>query len=113
MAAVVLAQDACPFGLVDFAAEVQQHELEQRVEAREPLVVELARPGHECVTPALPLERAHASSEDYARVVIDALDGREDELFDDRWSRDRWRPRCQRAERSRRSWSISAAFWCP
>lgn len=49
--------------------------------------------GHECVTPALPLERAHASFEDYARVVIDTLDRREDELFDDRWG-----PRCQRAE---------------
>ena len=43
----------------------------------QPLAIELAHRGHECVTPVLPFERADASFEDYAQVVIDALHGRE------------------------------------
>lgn len=43
----------------------------------QPLVSELARRGHECVTPVLPLERADASFEDYAQVVVDRLEGRD------------------------------------
>jgi len=43
----------------------------------EPVVGELARRGHQCVTPVPPLERADASFEDYAQVVIDSLEGRD------------------------------------
>lgn len=43
----------------------------------EVLVTELERRGHECVTPVLPLEDAGASYEDYAAVVVEALEGRE------------------------------------
>ena len=43
----------------------------------QPLVSELARRGHECVTPVLPLEHADASFEDYAQVVVDRLEGRD------------------------------------
>ena len=39
------------------------------------LVAELTRRGHECVTPVLPLEDRNADFEDYARVVIERLDG--------------------------------------
>jgi pimeloyl-ACP methyl ester carboxylesterase len=39
------------------------------------LVAELTRRGHECVTPVLPLEDGDAHFEDYARVVIERLDG--------------------------------------
>jgi len=43
----------------------------------QPLVSELVHRGHECVTPVLPLERADASFEDYAQVVVDRLEGRD------------------------------------
>jgi pimeloyl-ACP methyl ester carboxylesterase len=46
-----------------------------------PLVAELERCGHECVTPALPLEDAGASYEDYAATVIDCLGGRENTVL--------------------------------
>jgi pimeloyl-ACP methyl ester carboxylesterase len=41
-----------------------------------PLVAELERRGHECVTPVLPLDDLDATFEDYAQVVVDSLAGR-------------------------------------
>jgi pimeloyl-ACP methyl ester carboxylesterase len=43
----------------------------------EPLVTKLARRGHECLTPVLPLEDPSATFEDYAAVVHDCLGDRE------------------------------------
>ena len=42
----------------------------------QPLADELARRGHQCMTPVLPLEHADATFEDYAQVVVDRLEGR-------------------------------------
>jgi pimeloyl-ACP methyl ester carboxylesterase len=41
------------------------------------LVAELSHRGHDCLTPVLPLERANATFEDYARVVVECLAGRD------------------------------------
>ena len=43
----------------------------------EPLIAELTRRGHECLTPVLPLEDEGASYADYAAVVRDCLVGHE------------------------------------
>jgi pimeloyl-ACP methyl ester carboxylesterase len=43
----------------------------------QPLVAELERRGHECLTPVLPLDDEHASFDDYAEALTECLDGRE------------------------------------